>query len=203
MRMLTVDVAHHRVAVGAVRAVNARRVMHNEASWFRAEPLHLWATMASSRPVSADDSDALKLENQLCVPLYVASRLVTQAYRPHLERLGLTYPQYVVLLVLWETDGATVSEIGERLSLDSGTLTPVLKRLVAADLVAQQRMAGDGRWVRNYLTARGRALKAEVASLPADLVCDVGLDIDDVVELRQRLAGLIAKLDRHLSRDRQ
>jgi DNA-binding MarR family transcriptional regulator len=146
-----------------------------------------------------DDSDALKLDNQLCVPLYVASRLVTQAYRPHLERLGLTYPQYVVLLVLWETDGATVSEIGARLTLDSGTLTPVLKRLVAAELVIQERMPEDGRWVRNYLTARGRALKAEVAALPGELVCEVGLSMDEVVELRERLTALIAKLQRHLA----
>lgn len=155
--------------------------------------------MASSGSVSADDSDSLKLENQLCVPLYVASRLVTQAYRPHLDRLGLTYPQYVVLLVLWNQDGATVSEIGERLSLDSGTLTPVLKRLVAAGLVTQERMAEDGRWLRNFLTPQGRDLKANVAKLPSDLVCDVGLDIDDVVELRERLTRLIAKLDRHLA----
>jgi DNA-binding MarR family transcriptional regulator len=148
-----------------------------------------------------DNDDALKLGNQLCVPLYVASRLVTQSYRPHLERLGLTYPQYVVLLVLWETDGATVSEIGERLSLDSGTLTPVLKRLVAAELVMQERMPGDGRWVRNYLTPQGRALKAKVTALPGDLVCEVGLEIDEVVELRDRLNRLIAKLHRHLTPD--
>jgi len=146
----------------------------------------------------ADDGDALKLDNQLCVPLYVASRLVTQAYRPALERLGVTYAQYVVLMVLWETDGASVTEIGERLFLDSGTLTPVLKRMVAAELILQER--GDSRTVRNHLTPRGRALKAEATSIPGDLVCEVGLDGDEAIELRDRLRQLITKLQRHLAR---
>lgn len=148
-----------------------------------------------------DDGEALKLNNQLCVPLYVASRLVTQAYRAHLERLGLTYPQYVVLLVLWETDGASVKEIGERLCLDSGTLTPVLKRLAAAELIVQERTRGDARSVRNYLTPRGKDLKAEVSSLPTDLLCEVGLSLQDAIDLRDRLRGLIDKLQLRLSLD--
>jgi DNA-binding MarR family transcriptional regulator len=141
-------------------------------------------------------SDSLRLENQLCVPLYVASRLVTQAYRPHLEPLGLTYPQYVVLLVLWEGDGVSLNEIGERLSLDSGTLTPVLKRLVASGLVLQRTAPEDRRSLRTYLTARGRAMKTSVAHLPGDLVCEVGLSMKEVTELRERLAGLIGKVQR-------
>jgi MarR family transcriptional regulator, organic hydroperoxide resistance regulator len=148
--------------------------------------------------MSTDDGDALKLENQLCVPLYVASRLVTQAYRPALERLGLTYPQLVVMMVLWERDGASVSEIGERLALDSGTLTPVLKRMVEAELIQQER--GDGRTVRNHLTPRGRRMKAEAVSVPGDLACEVGLDETEVNELRERLQMLIAKVQRHLAR---
>jgi MarR family transcriptional regulator, organic hydroperoxide resistance regulator len=142
----------------------------------------------------APDDSPLKVDNQLCVPLYVASRLVIQAYGPHLERLGLTYPQYVVLLVLWEQDGASVREIGERLSLDSGTLTPVLKRLVAAELVMQKRVPGDGRMVRNYLTPRGRELKTAATPVPGELLCEVDLSVDDLEVLRDRLHHLIGKL---------
>jgi len=148
-----------------------------------------------------DDGDTLKLDEQLCVPLYVASRLVTQAYRPLLDRLGLTYPQFVVMMVLWESDGASVREIGERLSLDSGTLTPVLKRLVAAELIFQERTSDDSRSLRNVLAPRGLALKAEAARVPGELLCAVDLPMDDLVQLREQLKQLIAKLQRHLTVD--
>jgi MarR family transcriptional regulator, organic hydroperoxide resistance regulator len=150
---------------------------------------------------NADDSDALKLDDQLCVPLYVATRLVTQAYRPLLERLGLTYPQFVVMMVLWESDGASVREIGERLSLDSGTLTPVLKRLVAAELIMQERTSDDARSLRNYVAPRGRALRSEAARIPGELVCAVDLPMDELVQLREQLKQLIGKLQRHLTVD--
>ncbi len=110
--------------------------------------------------------NALKLDNQLCFALYSASLAMTKLYKPMLEPLGLTYPQYLVMLVLWESDGVMVSEIGERLFLDSGTLTPLLKRLEAAELLIRVRDAQDERRVRIKLTAAGRALKKQAASIP-------------------------------------
>ncbi|HEY8023455.1 MAG TPA: MarR family transcriptional regulator [Burkholderiaceae bacterium] len=110
---------------------------------------------------------ALRLDNQLCFALYSASLAMTKLYKPLLEPLGVTYPQYLVMLVLWESDGVMVSEIGERLFLDSGTLTPLLKRLETAGLLTRLRDADDERRVRIKLTAAGRALKKQAAEIPA------------------------------------
>lgn len=110
---------------------------------------------------------ALRLDNQLCFALYSASLAMTKLYKPLLEPLGITYPQYLVMLVLWESDGVMVSEIGERLFLDSGTLTPLLKRLETAGLLTRLRDADDERRVRIKLTAAGRALKRQAAEIPA------------------------------------
>ena len=107
-----------------------------------------------------DPDQALLLDNQLCFALYSASLAMTKLYKPLLDELGLTYPQYLAMLVLWERDGLTVSELGERLSLDSGTLTPLLKRLEAAGLIARIRAVEDERRVHITLTAAGRKLKA-------------------------------------------
>src|ERR1700679_3522615 len=96
-------------------------------------------------PEAAPEEAYLKLENQLCFPLYAASRLMVNAYRPPLAELGLTYPQYLVMLVLWETDGLNVGAIGDRLLLDSGTLTPLLERLLGQGLIERRRGAGDDR----------------------------------------------------------
>lgn len=111
--------------------------------------------------------EMLQLDRQLCFALYSASHAVSRAYKPHLESLGLTYPQYLTLLVLWERDGLTVSEIGERLHLDSGTLTPLLKRLEAAGYLSRLRDVADERRVLVRLTAAGRKLKARAAPIPA------------------------------------
>src|SRR3954470_3587338 len=111
-------------------------------------------------PTRIDPDRALLLDNQLCFALYSASLAMTKLYKPLLEDLGLTYPQYLVMLVLWERDGLMVSELGERLFLDSGTLTPLLKRLEAAGLIARIRAVEDERRVHISLTAAGRKLKA-------------------------------------------
>jgi DNA-binding MarR family transcriptional regulator len=136
----------------------------------------------------------LRLDNQLCFPLYAASRLVVNAYRPLLEPLGLTYPQYIVLLVLWENDGLSVSAIGERLYLDSGTLTGLLKRLAQQGLIARRRSANDDRVVGNWLTEKGRALKQQAMSIPMEMLCRAHLEIDDVVEAKKVLEHLITQL---------
>ncbi|MDB4967278.1 MAG: Organic hydroperoxide resistance transcriptional regulator [Myxococcales bacterium] len=138
--------------------------------------------------------EVLRLDNQLCFPLYACARLVTQAYRAHLDPLGLTYPQYLVLLVLWERDGQKVSEIGEQLFLDSGTLTPVLKRLEHNGLIIRHRPSTDERAVESRLTAAGRKLKRRAAKVPLSLLCDVGLDLQETARIRDTVRGLIPRL---------
>ncbi len=141
----------------------------------------------------------LRLDEQLCFALYTASRLVTRAYRPLLEALGLTYPQYLVLLVLWEEapDGrraVSVGRLGERLFLDSGTLTPLLKRMEAAGLVHRARSSEDERVLEVRLTPAGRALEAEARHVPLTLLCKAEAAPAELVELRGRLRQLIASL---------
>ena len=140
------------------------------------------------------EDEYLRLDNQLCFPLYAASRLVVQAYAPLLAELGITYPQYLVLMILWEKDGATVTEIGERLFLDSGTLTPLLKRLDTAGLVRRARRSGDERAVENWLTPRGVALKKRAVAVPQELFCQLGMDGADFVKLRKSLQQLLTRL---------
>jgi DNA-binding MarR family transcriptional regulator len=142
------------------------------------------------------DDDPLNLDLQLCFPLYAAARAVTQAYAPLLSKLGLTYPQYLVMLVLWETDGVTVKELGERLFLDSGTLTPLLKRLEAQGMVKRERSTEDARSVRVHLTSPGRALRRRAVSVPEAMVCKMGLSLEELSRLRgdvQRLFEALSK----------
>ncbi len=139
---------------------------------------------------------ALLLDNQLCFALYSASLAMTKVYKPLLQDLGLTYPQYLVMLVLWEKDGLMVTEIGQRLSLDSGTLTPLLKRLEALGLVSRIRDVQDERRVHITLTAAGRKLRARAAKIPGCILSAAQCSLSDVIqltrqvrELRERLAG--------------
>jgi len=144
--------------------------------------------------MSADNN--LKLDAQLCFALYAASNAMTRLYRDKLEPLGLTYPQYLVMLVLWEQDGVTVKSpltvkgLGDRLHLDSGTLTPMLKRMAQAGLVERQRAEEDERQVTISLTDQGRALKADVAEMHAALGCLLPLEPRDIGRLRAELRGL-------------
>ncbi|BFH16596.1 MarR family transcriptional regulator [Paenibacillus melissococcoides] len=123
--------------------------------------------MTTSHPLPPDER--LKLDNQLCFAIYAASRELTKLYRPLLERLELTYPQYLALLALWEHDGMTVKELGLRLYLDSGTLTPMLKRMEQQGLIRRARAAEDERKVILSLTGKGHSLKKEAACIPAQL----------------------------------
>jgi MarR family transcriptional regulator, organic hydroperoxide resistance regulator len=136
----------------------------------------------------------LRLDRQICFALYNASRAVTQAYLPLLAPLGLTYPQYLVMLVLWEGDGASVKELGRRLELDSGTLTPLLKRVEAAGLVVRRRDAADERVVRVHLTPKGRALEAKAAAVPAGMACRLGTTRAEMGRLRDELVTLTRRL---------
>jgi DNA-binding MarR family transcriptional regulator len=134
------------------------------------------------------------LDNQLCFSLYAASLAMTKVYKPLLDALGLTYPQYLVMLVLWESDGPTVSALGERLSLDSGTLTPLLKRMEAAGWLVRQRSSEDERRVHVVLTPVGRSLQAQAAHIPGCVVAQSGLPLDEVIALNQQIRSLRAAM---------
>ena len=139
---------------------------------------------------------SLRLDDQICFPLYAAARAVQQRYRPLLTTLGLTYPQYLVLLVLWEEDGLSVGDLGERLLLDSGTLTPLLKRLTAAGLVTRRRAEDDGRVVLVHLTKAGVALQAQAEAVPRQLVACLAPHTDglNLPELHRSLHQLLRVL---------
>jgi DNA-binding MarR family transcriptional regulator len=146
--------------------------------------------MTNKAKPSKSAASWLALDMQLCFALYSASLAMTKLYKPLLAPLGLTYPQYLVMLVLWEDDGQPVSAIGDRLTLDSGTLTPLLKRLEAAELVQRLRDAADERRVLIQLTAAGRAMKARATSIPQQILCATDCQLDEVSSLTQRLKSL-------------
>ena len=135
-------------------------------------------------------TDWLALDHQLCFALYAASLAMTKLYKPLLEPLGLTYPQYLVMLVLWEADGITVSQLGDRLQLDSGTLTPLLKRLEQAGLLQRLRDATDERRVLLQLTAAGRKLRRSAATVPEAVACASGCQLDELADLTARIRTL-------------
>jgi MarR family transcriptional regulator, organic hydroperoxide resistance regulator len=139
----------------------------------------------------------LELDRQLCFALYTASRAVVRTYAPLLEDVGLTYPQYVTMLVLWEDPDRprSIGELGERLHLDSGTLTPLLKRLASMGYVTRSRDAEDERRVLVTLTAEGLALRDHVAAVPESLLACLGIDVADATALRDQLTALAASLE--------
>ncbi|MEO5670333.1 MAG: MarR family transcriptional regulator [Ramlibacter sp.] len=145
-------------------------------------------------PPKIDSDAALLLDNQLCFALYSTSLAMTKLYKPMLEDLGLTYPQYLVMLVLWERDGLMVSELGERLYLDSGTLTPLLKRLEGAGFIARIRAVEDERRVHITLTAAGRRLKARAQKIPNCVLNASKCSISELVQLKRQLHGLREQL---------
>lgn len=138
----------------------------------------------------ASPPDMPVLSNQLCFAIYSASHAFSRAYRPLLDPLGLTYPQYLVMLILWEADGRTVGGIGERLGLDSNTLTPLIKRLEAAGHVRRTRDADDQRVVRVQLTQAGRALREKAAGVFASVTCATGLSEAAAEALRREVIAL-------------
>jgi MarR family transcriptional regulator, organic hydroperoxide resistance regulator len=148
------------------------------------------------KPPTADQ--LLRLDNQICFAVYSASHAFNRIYKPLLDRLGLTYPQYLVMLVLWEGDGVAVKAIGERLHLDSGTLTPLLKRLDQAGLVKRTRSSEDERQVLIDLTSAGQALKEKARAVPPSIlaasqcsVAELTAMKDEIVALRDRLNAMV------------
>lgn len=143
----------------------------------------------------ADRSKDLRLEQQLCFAVYSAAHAFNRFYKPLLGQLGITYPQYLVLLTLWEDDGLNVSAIGERLLLDSGTLTPVLKRLEGLGLVTRTRARADERQLVVQLTDKGRAMKAVAEGFPVQILGASACSAEDMDRLRQVLFDLRTSLD--------
>ncbi len=148
-----------------------------------------------SLPIKPPQPDpALLLDNQLCFALYSASLAMTRIYKPLLESLGLTYPQYLAMLALWEHDGLMVSELGERLCLDSGTLTPLLKRMEAGGLVTRIRDVADERRVHIRLTAAGRKLKTRAAAVPGCILNASQCSLPEIISLTQQVKALRQRL---------
>ncbi|KMS56743.1 MarR family winged helix-turn-helix transcriptional regulator [Sphingobium cupriresistens] len=140
------------------------------------------------------DSDPLDLDRQVCFPLYAASNLLNRLYRPILAELGLTYPQYLVMLVLWKHTPQTVGSLGDMLHLDSGTLTPLLKRMEKAGLISRTRDATDERRVLIDVTPTGRDLKSAAARVPEMLGAGLDIDTESIIELRSRVRALVTAL---------
>ena len=150
--------------------------------------------MPSPSTPSTPSPAILRLDNQVCFALYSASLAMTKLYKPLLDRIGLTYPQYLVMLVLWEQDGVTVSELGERLFLDSGTLTPLLKRLEAQGQIARLRDVQDERRVRITLTSQGRALRDQAEAIPQCVLQSSQCSIAELTALTTELKQLRDRL---------
>ncbi|GGY84821.1 MarR family winged helix-turn-helix transcriptional regulator [Marinobacter zhanjiangensis] len=146
-----------------------------------------------------DINNLLALDNQLCFALYAVNRAITGRYRPLLAELDLTYPQYLVMLVMWEADrkgdSPRVSSIGERLRLDSGTLTPLLRRLEQRGLLTRQRSSEDERVVTVALTDEGRAMREKASDVPLRLLCDLGVGPEQAVQLREDLRDLLSRVE--------
>lgn len=149
----------------------------------------------SQTPFPIPDDELLLLDNQLCFPLYSAANAVVRAYRPLLDALDLTYPQYLVMMVLWQQNAISVKTLGEKLHLDSGTLTPLLKRLESKGLVERRRSVTDERARELWLTERGTALREQALAVPKSMVCKFDLDWDELVMLKQLCEKVVGKLN--------
>ena len=147
-----------------------------------------------SKNITRAEKESLKLQNQLCFPLYACARKVVSLYTPYFKPLGITYTQYLVFMVLWEKDGVSVRDLCEELLLDSGTLTPVLKKMEAAGYVTRTRSEEDERVVIIHLTEQGRDLQAEVAKIPSQIGACVDLSEEEAAALYRLLYKVIGKI---------
>jgi DNA-binding MarR family transcriptional regulator len=145
--------------------------------------------------MTALPAPSVALDDQLCFALYAASRAVTARYRPMLDAVGLTYPQYLVMMLLWETDHQTVGQLGSRLALDSGTLSPLLKRLTAAGLVTRHRRVEDERSVSIALTHEGRALRQKAFDISREMIGSIGFDCGEFHDLKAKLRLLADRVN--------
>lgn len=145
------------------------------------------------------DENSLKIDNQICFPFYAVTRLIVRAYQPHLEKLGITYPQYLVLMVLWEKDNLPVKIISKKLLLDTNTLTPLLKRMEKNGLIARKRSEKDERSVIISLETKGTDLKKEALKIPEQMLAlykNSDVSIDEMLQLKQTISKMLAVLDK-------
>ena len=142
-----------------------------------------------------DKYESIKLDNQVCFSLYAASREIIKLYKPFLDKFNLTYTQYIAMLVLWEDEKSTVKDIGKRLHLDSGTLTPLLKKIESMGLIKRYRDVNDDRVVIVELTEQGRLLKDEVTEVPNEMSCKINMPIERAIELKKSLDELLTILE--------
>ncbi len=138
--------------------------------------------------------EQLKLENQLCFPVYAASRLITREYQPYLDKLGITYPQYLVLMVLWENDDLTVNEISQKLILNTNTITPLLKRMETMGIIVRKRSETDERKVMISLTEKGMTMREKAVEIPeklASTLTSVNLTLENLIDLKTKLHVIV------------
>jgi DNA-binding MarR family transcriptional regulator len=141
-----------------------------------------------------DKYESIKLDNQVCFSLYASSREIIKLYKPFLDKFNLTYTQYVAMLVLWEDEKSTVKDIGKRLHLDSGTLTPLLKKIESMGLIKRYRDVNDDRVVIVELTEQGRLLKDDVIEVPREMACKINMSREDLLDLKRKLDNLLKLL---------
>ncbi|ABR32963.1 MULTISPECIES: MarR family winged helix-turn-helix transcriptional regulator [Clostridium] len=139
--------------------------------------------------------ESIKLDNQVCFSLYAASREIIKLYKPILDKFNLTYTQYIAMLVLWEDEKSTVKDIGRRLHLDSGTLTPLLKKIEGMGLITRYRDTNDDRVVIIELTEKGRLLKDDILEVPRQIVCKANITTESAIELKRNLDELLKSLE--------
>ncbi len=139
-------------------------------------------------------SKQIQIEDALCFNLYTASRMMTQVYSPYLYSIGLTYPQFLVMNLLWSKDGVTVKTLGERLYLDSGTLTPLLKRLISQELIVKKRSTEDERAVLISLTKKGKDLQKKTKDIPMEMFCQLNVSMERFVEIRDGVKEILHNL---------
>lgn len=143
-----------------------------------------------------EQQESLQLQNQLCFPLYVIAKEITGLYRPFLDELDITYPQYLVMMVLWENDGLSVNHIGEKLYLDSGTLTPLLKRLETKGFILRKRKKEDERVVEVFITETGKALKAKACKIPEKIYKKIDVSEQDWIDLKTSVLKILNKIEK-------
>lgn len=137
-----------------------------------------------------------KLENQICFPLYVIAKEITGLYRPFLDELDMTYPQYLVMMILWEGDGLTVTHIGEKLYLDSGTLTPLLKRLESKGFISRKRKKEDERVVEVFLDEAGKQLQKKACEIPGKIQKKLGIQPEELLHLKDTVLKILNKIEK-------
>ena len=143
----------------------------------------------------AEQANLLQLKDQLCFPIYATSRLITRAYQPYLDKLDLTYPQYITMLVLWEKDGVKIGDLGDKIYLKTNTLTPLLKKLESKKLIVRTRSEKDERTVLISLTKKGVLLKSEANDIPIELIKSLNMTTEELVQMRTLMWKMLGKFE--------